>query len=108
LGGFAIAQKGKTNRMSPVSKISKGTDGKIEIRQLQATEMVRVCVEFDGRSFADAYFEDIQTQQRFRVLALDNVVAVDIGLYNSECWFRWVWMWESMEEADEAWSKAPA
>jgi hypothetical protein len=94
--------------MSQLSKLSKGKDGKFEMTQLQATESVQVCVEFDGRSLADTYFEDRKTLQRFNVLSLDDVVSVHIGLYNGEGWYRWVWMWESTQEADEAWSKAPA
>jgi hypothetical protein len=94
--------------MSPLSKLSKGQDGKIELTQLQATESVQVCVEFDRRSLVDTYFEDRKTQQRFNMLSIDDVISVNIGLYNGEGWYRWVWMWESTQEADEAWSKAPA
>jgi hypothetical protein len=94
--------------MSPLSKLSKREDGKIELAQLTATESVQVCVEFDEHSLADAYFENRNTQQRFNVLSLDDVVSVNIGLFNGEGWYRWVWMWESAQEADEAWSKAPA
>ena len=74
----------------------------------KATESVQVCVEFNGLSLADAYFEDMKTQERFNVLSIDDVVSVNIGLYNGEGWYRWVWIWESTQEADEAWSKAPA
>ena len=74
----------------------------------KATESVQVCVEFNGRSRADAYFEDMKTQERFNVLSIDDVVSVNIGLYNGEGWYRWVWIWESTQEADEAWSKVPS
>ena len=94
--------------MSPLSRISKRKNGQIESRQLKATESLQVCVEFNGRSLADAYFEDIKTQERFNLLSIDDVVPVNIGLYNGEGWYRWVWIWESTQEADEAWSKAPA
>jgi hypothetical protein len=94
--------------MSPLSKMSKGQDGKIEVTQFPTIESVQVCVEFVNFSLVKAYFEDKKTQQRFNVLALDDVVAVNIGLYNGVAWRRWVWMWESTQEADEAWSKAPA
>jgi len=93
--------------MSPVSRLRTGKNGKLELTQLPATESVQVCVEFNGRSLADAYFEDTKTQQRFNVLSIDDVVSVNIGLYNGEGWYRWVWMWESTQEADKAWSKAP-
>ena len=94
--------------MSPLSKVSKGQDGKFTVTQLQSTESVQVCIEFDGDSLADTYFEDRKTQQRFSVLSIDNVVSVHIGLYNGEGWYRWIWMWESRQECDEAWSKTPA
>lgn len=94
--------------MSPTSKLSKGQGGKMELTQLPATESVQVCVEFNGLALADAYFEDRKTHQRFNVLSLDDVVSVNIGLHNGEGWYRWVWMWENTQEADEAWSKAPA
>ena len=103
-----ITKQAKANKMSPLSKLSKGPDGKFELTQLQATESVQVCVEFDGHSLADAYFEDRKTQQRFNVLSIDGVVSVNIGIYNGEGWYRWVWIWESTQEADEAWSQAPA
>jgi hypothetical protein len=74
----------------------------------KATESVQVCVEFNGLSLADVYFEDMKTQERFNVISIDDVVSVNIGLYNGEGWYRWVWIWESTQEADEAWSKAPA
>ena len=74
----------------------------------KATESVQVCVEFNRRSRADTYFEDMKTQERFNVLSINDVVSVNIGLYNGEGWYRWVWIWESTQEADEAWSKAPA
>jgi hypothetical protein len=108
LGGFSIIPNAGVFNMSPLSKISKGQDGKFAVTQLRSTESVQVCIEFDERSLADAYFEDRKTQQRFSVLSIDNVVSVHIGLYNGEGWYRWVWMWESTQEADEAWSKAPA
>ena len=94
--------------MSPLTKISKGQDGKFAVTQLQSTESVQLCIEFDGRLLADAYFEDRKTQQRFSALSIDNVVSVHIGLYNGEGWYRWVWMWESTQECDEACSKVPA
>jgi hypothetical protein len=73
----------------------------------KATESVQVCVESNGRSLVNAYFEDMKTQERFNMLSIDDVVSVNIGLYNGEAWHRWVWMWESTQEADNAWSKAP-
>jgi hypothetical protein len=93
--------------MSPLSKLGRGPAGKFEITELQATDSVEVCVEFKGRSLADLYFRDRKTQQQFQVLSLDGIISVNIGLSNGEGWYRWVWMWESTEEADEAWSKAP-
>ena len=74
----------------------------------KATKSVQVCVEFNGHSQANTYFEDIKTQERFNMLSIDDVVSVNIGLYNGKGWYRWVWIWESIQEADAAWSKAPS
>ncbi len=89
-------------------QLSNEQNVKFKIKQLQLTESVQVCVEFNARAFVDACFVDIKTQRRFYVLSLDNVVSVNVGLYNGEAWYRWAWIWESTKEADEAWSKAPA
>jgi hypothetical protein len=94
--------------MSPLSKMVRGQAGKLEITQLQATDSVQVCVEFEGRSISDAYFIDGKTRQRFYVLSLDGILSANIGLYKGEGWYRWVWMWESKDEADKAWSKSPS
>jgi hypothetical protein len=94
--------------MSPLTQLSKGQDGKLEITQLQTTESVQVCVEFNRRSLTNTYFEDGKTQQRFYVLNLGDAVSVNINLYNGAAWLTWVWIWEDQVEAEEAWSKVPA
>lgn len=94
--------------MPPLLKMGKGQAGKFEITQLETTDSVQVCVEFEGRSSSGAYFKDRKTQQRFYVLGLDGIISVNIGLYKGEGFYRWIWVWDSTEEADMAWSKAPA
>jgi hypothetical protein len=108
LGSFHIVQNARINKMPPLLKLTRREDGKVELTQLKATKSVQVCVEFNGRLSEAAYFEDKDTQQRFNVLSVDDVVSVNIGLFNGEGWYRWVWIWESTQEADEAWNRAPA
>ena len=94
--------------MAPLFELSNWQNGKFELKQRQVTKSAQVCAEFDAHALLDAYFLDAETRRRFYVLSLDDVVSVNVGLYNGEAWYRWVWMWESTKEADEAWSRAPA
>jgi len=93
--------------MSPLTKIIRTPDGKFETVSFQASESVFVCVEFDPHSIADAYFEDGQTHRRAYAINLDGAASVQIGLNTEQAWYRWVWMWETKQEADEAMKQVP-
>jgi hypothetical protein len=93
--------------MSPLTKITKTPDGKFETISFQASESVFVCVGLDPHSIVDAYFEDGQTRRRAYALGLDEAASVQIALNTEQAWHRWVWMWETKQEANEALKHVP-
>ena len=62
---------------------------------------------YQGSNISDTYLEDEASGLRFYVLSLDGVVSIHLGVYNGEPWYRWVWMWESTQEADFALNHLP-
>ncbi len=55
----------------------------------------------------DTFLEDPTTGLSFNAVSLDGVVSIHLGVLNGEPWYRWIWMWESTQEADLAHSKLP-
>ncbi len=55
----------------------------------------------------DTYLEDPASGLKFQAVSLDGVVSIHLGVFEGEPWYRWIWMWESTQEADLAHMKLP-
>ena len=74
---------------------------------LTEVRSVLLNVRYQGSQILDTYLEDPTSGLRFYALDLNGVVSIHLGVHNGEPWYRWIWMWESTQEADAAHSKLP-
>ncbi len=68
---------------------------------------VSLCAQYQGSQIVDTYLEDPASSLRFHAISLDGDVSIHLGVLDGEPWYRWVWMWESTQEADSALAKLP-
>lgn len=50
----------------------------------------------------DTCFKAGDSGLSFNLLILNGIVSIHLGIHNGEPWHRWIWMWESTQEADLA------
>jgi hypothetical protein len=68
---------------------------------------VFLLAEIRGSRITDTHLEDPASGLEFDVLGLDGAVSIHLGVHLGEPWYRWIWMWESSQEADLAHSQLP-
>lgn len=68
---------------------------------------VLLYARYQGSQILDTYLEDPASGLRFYALSLDGIVSIHLGVHDGEPWYRWIWMWESTQEADAALDTLP-
>ena len=74
---------------------------------LSKISSVLLCAQYQGSQIVDSYLEDPVSSLRFHAVSLDGVVSIHLGVLDGEPWYRWIWMWETTQEADSALNKLP-
>jgi hypothetical protein len=74
---------------------------------LTGVHSVLLHARYRGSQILDSYLEDPISGLRFYALNLNGIVSIHLGVCDGELWYRWIWMWESTQEADAALNKLP-